>query len=34
MLCVYAFKQLAGENNFDYQLTAQKWIRNIVFLNI
>ena len=23
MLCVYAFKQLLGENKFDYHLSAQ-----------
>ena len=34
MLCVYAFKQLVGENEIDYQLSAQNKIGNFVFLNI
>ena len=34
MLCVYAFKQLVGENEIDNHLSAQNKIRNIVFLNI
>ena len=34
MLCVYALKQLVGENEIDYHLSAQNRIRNIVFLNI
>ena len=34
MLCVYAFKQLVGENEIDYHLSAQNKIKNIVFLNI
>ena len=34
MLCVYAFKQLVGENEIEYHLSAQNWIGNIVFLNI
>ena len=32
MLCVYAFKQLLGENEIDYHLSAQNKIGNIVFL--
>ena len=34
MLCVYAFKQLVGENEIDYHPSAQNLIGNIVFLNI
>ena len=34
MLFVYAFKQLVGENEIDYHLSAQNKIGNIVFLNI
>ena len=35
MLCVYAFKQLVGENEIDYLLSAQKldW-KYYFFLNI
>ena len=33
MLFVYAFKQLVGENEIDYNLSAQNWTGNIVFLN-
>ena len=32
MLCVYAFKQLVGENEIDYHLSAQNKIGNIVIL--
>ena len=32
MLFVYAFKQLLGENEIDYHLSAQSKIGNIVFL--
>ena len=34
MLCVYAFKQLVGENEIDYYLTDRNKIGNIVFSNI
>ena len=34
MLCLYVFKQLVGENEIDYHLSAQNKIGNIVFLNI
>ena len=34
MVCVYAFKQLVGENEIDYYLSAKNEIGNIVFLNI
>ena len=34
MLCVYAFKQLVGENEIDYHLSPQNKIGNIVLLNI
>ena len=34
MLCLYAFKQLVGENEIYYHLSAQNKIGNIVFLNI
>ena len=32
MLCVYAFKQLVGENEIDNHLSAQNLFGNIVFL--
>ena len=31
MLCVYAFKQLVGENKIDFHLSAQNKIWIIVF---
>ena len=34
MLCVYAFKQLVGENEIYYNFSAQNKIGNIAFLNI
>ena len=34
MLYVFALKQLVGENEIDYHLSAQNMIGNIVFLNI
>ena len=32
MLCVLTFKQLVGENEIDYHLSAQNKIGNIVIL--
>ena len=34
MLCVYAFKQLVGENEIDYHLKLKIRLENFVFLNI
>ena len=34
MLCVYAFKQLVGENEIEYHLSAQNKIESFVYINI
>ena len=34
MLCVYAFKQLVGENDIDYHLSDQSLIGNIFSLTV